>query len=325
MRWILSIATGPAQASLIEAARRRAYSIIGVDRSPNTDLVDIAIPISTHSTDEVINELGKTDKYPKFEGVLCRSSGLAVETATTVAEKYSLPTAGLIVARCSVSKWNLFNWASYYGLATIPTRRSKELAIIPETSNAIVIKPAMPLYGKRNVFLVKEVEQIKVAMSKASKESLDGYALVQPFLEGEDIGLVTLNRNGKIVWSSFFQEFASFQDGAISGEGVASLRANFDSQAQKDMISTASIMIDQSKTSGFVFFTFRYVGSSKPMLYEVNTGLSGDGLADRLLPAMWPRIDFLDLDVAAMTGQELAIPDGLPLSVKVIDGIVSAI
>jgi len=57
MRWILTIATGQSQVTLIEAARQRGYSIIGVDRSPNVDLVDIAIPISTHSTDEVINKL----------------------------------------------------------------------------------------------------------------------------------------------------------------------------------------------------------------------------------------------------------------------------
>lgn len=321
MCWILIIGTGPSHAPLIEAARRRGYSIIGVDRSPNTDLVDISIPISTYSTDKVIDELGKTNKYPKFEGVLCRSSGPAVETAATVAEKHSLPTAGLRVAKCSVSKWDLFNWACRNGLATIPTLRRKELTTISKNWNAVVIKPAMPVYGKKNVFLVKEAGQIKLAMSKACEESLDGYAIAQLFVEGEDISLVTLNRNGKILWSGFYQEIVSFQDGVVSGEGVATLRPNFYSQAQEEMKATAKLLIKQSGSSGFVFFSFRYVDSAKPMLYEVNPGLCGDELADKLLPAMWPRADFFDLEVAAMTGQELALPQGLPLSVKVFNGM----
>ena len=201
-RWVLTIGTGPSQAPLIEAARQRGYSIIGVDRSPNSNLVDIAIPISTHSTDEVINKLENTNEYPKFEGVLCRSSGPAVETAATVAEKYSLPTAGLKVARCSVSKWGLFNWASHYGLPTIPTLRCTELTTIPATWNAVVIKPAMPVYGKKNVFLIRETDQMGPAINSACEESLDGYSIVQPFVLGEDVGLVALSREGKLIWST---------------------------------------------------------------------------------------------------------------------------
>ena len=317
MSWVLTIGTGSSQAPLIEAARRSGYSIIGVDRSPNNDLVDIAIPISTYSTDKVINELWGNNKYPEFEGVLCRSSGPAVETAAAVSEKYSLPTAGLKVAECSVSKWHLFNWASHFGLATIPTLRSKELPTIPQTWNTVVIKPAMPVYGKKNVFLIREPDQMGPAIDNACEESLDGHSIVQPFVLGEDIGLVALSRQGRIIWSTFYQEYTSFEGDAVLGLGVASLYTEFDAQVKKRIHQSAEIMLSQSNSSGFVFFSFRCAESESPLLYEVNPGLCGDGLADKLLPAMWPGVDFFSMDVLAMTGRSLELPFGSPRAAKV--------
>ena len=252
--------------------------------------------------------------------MLCRSSGPAVETAATVAEKYSLPTAGLKVARCSVSKWGLFNWASHHGLPTIPTLRCTELTTIPATWNAVVIKPAMPVYGKKNVFLIRETDQMGPAINSACEESLDGYSIVQPFVLGEDVGLVALSREGKLIWSTFYQEYTSFEDGAVLGLGVSSLRAEFDAQVKKRIHRSAEVMLSRSNSSGFVFFSFRCANSGSPLLYEVNPGLCGDGLAEKLLPAMWPGVDFFTLDVVVMTGQSLELPVGSPRSAKVVNG-----
>jgi len=318
--WVLSIGTGPNQAPLIGAARKLGYSIIGVDQSPNLDLIDIPIPISTYFTQDVIDELIKTGRYPRFEGVLCRSSGPAIVTSVIVSEKYSLPSAGKIIANCSVSKWDLFSWANKNGISTIPTLRCKQLFSLPENWNEVVIKPAEPVFGKKNVFLIRDSDQIESAMRKACEESLDGYAIVQPFVQGEDVGLVTLSQKGKILWSSFYQELTSLQGCTISGRGVASLRSDFDIQVKKEIKKSAEFMLNQSNACGFVFYSFRCTDSENPMLYEVNPGLCGDQLADKLLPAMWPGNDFFSLDVAVMTGHSLDFPVESPLSVKVIDG-----
>lgn len=321
-RWVISVGCGPNQAPLISAAKNYGYSVIGIDRSPATDLVDIAIPISTYSKRDVIAELGEAGKYPQFEGVLCRSSGPAVETAFAIAEKYSLHSAGQAVVEGSISKWHLFSWANRNAIPTIPTLRCKELVRVPDGWDGVVVKPAEPVYGKKNVFLVREPDQIAPAVDKARKESLDGHSIVQPFVLGEDVGLVTLSREGKILWGAFYHEHTSFEGGAVSGLGVASLRAEFDDQVKKRIYQSAEVMLNQSNSSGFVFFSYRCNNSGSPMLYEVNPGLCGDELADKLLPAMWPGVDFFTMDVAAMTGRSLELPVGSPLAAKVVNGNV---
>lgn len=322
-RWVISVGCGPNQVPLIRAAKNYGYSVVGIDRSPAIDLVDIAIPISTHSKRDVIAELGKAGKYPEFEGVLCRSSGPAVETAFAIAENYSLRFAGQAVVECSISKWHLFNWANKNRIPTIPTLRCKELVTVPEGWVEMVVKPAVPLYGKKNVFLVRGADQMAPAIDKASEESLDGHSIVQPFVPGEDVGFVALSREGKVIWSAFYQEYTSFKDGAVSGLGVTSLRDGFDVQVKKQIHQSAEVILSRSISSGFVFFSFRCANSGGPMLYEVNPGLCGDELADKLLPAMWPGVDFFTMDVAAMTGRSLEFPVAPPLAAKVVNGNVS--
>lgn len=53
--WVLSVACGKNQWPLLKVAKQLGYSIIGVDQSPFTDLVDLPIPLSTHATKEVLS------------------------------------------------------------------------------------------------------------------------------------------------------------------------------------------------------------------------------------------------------------------------------
>lgn len=317
MSWILVLGTGPSQAPLIHAARRRGFSIIGIDRLPNPNLVDVEIPISTYEADKIINELDDGKKYPKPSGVLCRSSGPPLKTAVSIANKYSLPSSGSTIAECSISKLALFNWAKENKIPTIATLRCTGLEKIPSQWEVVIVKPSSPVFGKKNVFLIDKHGDLASAIKIASTESLDGYALVQPFIDGIDVCMVTVARNGKLLWSSFFQETVSFKNGAAKGEGVGSLGNNLRNEELQVMAMTAKLLIKKSNASGFVFFSFRCPRKQAPMLYEVNPGLCGDNIAEKLFPAMWPNFDFYDLDVASATNDLLRFPSSPPLTATV--------
>lgn len=321
-RWVVCVGCGPKQAPLMEAAKVSGYYIIGIDRKPDCDLIDIAIPISTYAKEDVLLELGAQGGYPKFDGVLCRSSGPAVETAFAVANLNGLLSSGRLVVECSLSKWKLFNWSIANRIPTIPSIRCNSCTKAPREWKRTVVKPAEPVYGKKNVFLVDNTVQMKFAIEEACKESLDGHCLMQPYIQGEDIGLIALSRKGKLLWSSFYQECTTFKEGAVNANGVRSLHNRFEDSLKSKIQLYAEKMIRKTQASGFTFFTFRCSQSGCPMLYEVNPGLCGDFLADKLLPAMWPGVNFFELDVATMTGQKVTVPQGPPLSVRIVDGKV---
>lgn len=321
-KWVLSVACGKSQVPLLKAAKQLGYSVIGVDQLPFTDLVDLPIPLSTHATEEVLFELRDGD-YPKFKGVLCRSSGPAVVTANAIAEAYSLPTTGNLVSECSVSKSLLHDYLNKLGICTIPTILVESTEPKPDDWDEVVVKPSQPQFGKQNVYLISDDADYKTSLEAASAESMDGCALIQPFVTGLDIGLVTLSRNGVLVWHAFFQELNGWDGGVVDAKGVSSLEEPLSNQQENKVIASAQKVITDSRSTGFIFFAFRVTDHQIPMLYEINPGLCGDLVADALLPALWPATNFFEIDVLTMTGEIARLPRAQPRGVKIINGVVS--
>lgn len=318
-KWILSVACGRSQETLLRTAKRLGYSIIGVDKAPITELIDIAIPLSTHATKELLAELA-SGKYPKFDGVICRSSGLAVKTANAIAKAYSLPRAGDLVINCSISKSFLHDSLHNFGLKTIPTFLVTPNESRPENCFMAVVKPAQPLFGKKNVFLISDDESYVKSVSLACDESMDGFAVVQPYIQGRDIGLITCSQNGNLVWSSFFEEVNNFSSGVIQAKGVSTLEKYLSKEQEEHAITLARKVISESKSSGFVFFSYRVNESENPYIYEINPGLCGDYIVDILLPAMWPFINFFEIEILAMTGHRVNLPLLRPNNARVCNG-----
>ncbi len=321
-KWVLSVACGKSQESLLRTARKLGYSIIGVDQSPITEFLDIAIPLSTHATDEVLNELA-SGNFPKFDGVICRSSGLAVRTANAIAQAYSLPRAGNLVSSCSISKSFLHDCLVNLGLKTIPTFIVRPNESRPSGWDKMVVKPSHSLFGKKNVFLISDDESYATSVAAACDESMDGCAVVQPFIPGRDIGLITLSQNGNFVWSTFFEENNDLSCGAVKANGVSTIKRPLSHQQEKYAITLAKRVINESESSGFVFFSFRVKEFEDPMIYEINPGLCGDHVADILLPAMWPSSNFFEIEVLVMTGFEVKLPKLRCNTVTVCNGKIS--
>lgn len=305
---MLSVACGKNQEPLLNAAKQLGYSIIGVDQSPDTELVDLPVRMSTHATDEVLYEL-KNGGYPKFDAVLCRSSGPAVVTAAVIAEAYSLPTTGNLVAKCSVSKTLLHHYLTKRDICTVPTLLAKPGELKPDRWQQVVIKPSQPQFGKKNVYLISEQAEYMSAIQAAVCESLDGCALAQKYIEGSDVGLVTLSRSGEIIWYAFFQELNDWDGTVIDPLGVSSLKVPLSQRQHDGAILSAKKVIADSGSTGFVLFSFRVFDTADPMLYEINSGLCGDQIAESLLPGMWPGFDFFQMDVLTMTNHEPPLPN----------------
>lgn len=320
-KWVLSVACGKNQEPLLKAAKAQGYSIIGVDQSPSSDLVDIPIPLSTHATEEVLSELRDGD-HPKFEGVLCRSSGPAVVTANAIAEAYSLPNIGNLVSKCSVSKWFLHDYLNKLGICTIPTILVESTGPKPDDWTKVVVKPSQSQFGKKNVYLISDDGDYRTLLEAASAESTDGRALIQPFVTGLDIGLVTLSRNGLLVWYTFFQEHNGWHGGVVDAKGVSSLEKPLSNQQETNVIASSQKVIADSRSTGFIFFAFRVSDHQIPMLYEINPGLCGDLVAETLLPSLWPKTNFFEIDVLTMTGANCMPPRSQPRGAKINHGIL---
>lgn len=317
--WVISIGTGYSQAPLIRAAKDAGYRVLGVDRAPDLALADDALPISTYDAQQVVAALADHPERRRVRAVLARTSGPAVQSAARAADELDLPGFGMGLAAASLSKSALRDAARQAG---VPNVGGQCLAEPPEWQDGAdrVIKPDQPLYGKRNVYRARSADELASAFAAAAAESVNGLVECQPYHGGRDLGLVLALSRGRPLWRFLYDELVSEKDGRFQGRGVAGPARRIHPDTHRAILEAAEGLAAHWGSTGFVFFSFRLPASDTALLYEVNPGLCGDGLADRLFPAIWPNQDFFDLDVAIMSGKEPVMPPPTLTRVALVDG-----
>ena len=297
--FVISIGCGTDQVPLIKAAQSLGLKVLGVDRENGRGLVDELILESTYDTTTILETLSRRKESEYVKGVLCRSSASAVVTADAVARLLSLPRCGSSVAQSSLSKSILCETSKKLDIPTIPILALCDLDFTVDSFRCVV-KPDIPKMGKKNVFLVGP-NTLHAALIAAEADSLNSKAIIQPFVEGEDIIVFAAFQFGKVIWYDLFSEKNKFVSTKINHSGLAALSDTKYSDLEARLIPIAECFAGSARASGFVSFSFRIENNGNCFLYEVNPGLCGDEIAEKFLPHRW-HADFFKTDVAIMIG-----------------------
>ena len=305
-RWIAAVGCGPKQAQSLEVAHQLGYKVLGIDRNPFQQNVDYPLAISTYSSEKVVSAFIDNPCLPSISGVIGRVSGPAISTINLLAKLKQLPGPGTLLTECCISKWSLHQWCLKNGLKTIRTSRraaddNESSSMEDLESVEIIIKPCQPIYGKKNVYRTNTFTSAKDFLEKACAESLDGHAIVQDFIDGIDIGIITACVDGLVIWSHLFQEFNDFDGSKIRGLGVGELKQQISYHDRKEILQTCSKLAADSRTTGFACFSFRKSNQGEIYLYESNFGLCGDGIVENLLSTTFPSINFIAEDIYLAT------------------------
>jgi len=312
--YVISIGSGRSQRPLIQSAQRQGFKVLGIDRAPDYDLLDEAIICSTYDAEEALRLVCEHPLRNSIRAVLARTSGPALITAAKISKKLAVSGTNEFLARLSLSKSDLRNVCELKGVSSPKGQAYQECPALPE--GTWVVKPDQPLYGKKNVYCVQTQAELSKVFDKCVDESVNGCVEIQTYEQGEDIGLVLLMKAGEILWHGFYQEVVELNSRQFSGAGV---KGPWHGDGEPKMIEIARNIIGHEDVSGFVFFSFRVSEDSQAMhLYEVNPGLCGDGLADKLMPTIWTCDDFFSLDVAIHTNTPFKLPseNGINFHVK---------
>lgn len=303
---VVCVGTGPSQRPLIDAAHALGFWVIGIDRTPDEARVDFPLATSTYDTEAVLAAVDKHPLRSGIRGVLARVSGPAVVTGARLAASLGVPGCGVRFAAASLVKSKL-RAAGEFGVSVLEGRLlTAEDAWVSGCD--WVLKPDSPLHGKRNVYRVRSAAAYRKAFQAAAEESLNGRVLCQPYRAGSDLGLVVLLSEGQLRWSCFYEELVDEIDGHFGGRGVVGPADDLPVALVDRLLADVGRLAAGWGGDGFIFFSFRRLPAGEVLLYEINPGLCGDGLADRLFKAIWPSCDFFAADVLAMTGQPPALP-----------------
>ena len=316
-KWIISIGTGKSQRQLISQAKHMGFKVIGIDRDPDVNLVDDNLKISTYSHQGIIKVLGDAILNRKIEGVISRTSGPATFTAAKVSEFLKLPTATSIFAQSVLSKSHLAKTAMRKNIETIEIVNIGHGLGLDEGID-LVIKPDQPILGKQNVYRVKSLSQYQDARKKAMHESFNKKCICQKFIAGREIGVMIAVSRGRFLWHFIFEEIVGeLVGGKFQGIGVKGPASRLKSYVKKSLLSSCLKFIENLEATGFLFFSFKVTEQNNIFLYEVNQGLSGDGIVDFLMPKIWPKVNFFELDVLLSIGEVPEFPSTALFNQKV--------
>jgi hypothetical protein len=317
--WVVSIGTGPSQRPLIAAARAGGWRVLGVDRAPDNELVEASVACSTWDADAVLAAVAAHSVRLRIRAILARTSGPPVITAARLAAHLKVAGPSPDLAALSFSKSCLRQACEDLRIATPPGAVHRTLPPWPGEGRWIV-KPDAPDDGKEHVYLVEEAEGWSRAFAASAAASLNGQVEMEAFVPGRDVGLCVAASAGQIVWTTAYEEVVGFVGGAVRGRGVLAPSRALACEQRAAMETAAGALLGPCRASGFVFLSFRVEGGGEPVLFEVNPGLCGDGLADRLFPALWPGADFFALEVGLLTGGNGPFPGPAGGAVAWIDG-----
>lgn len=312
---VIIIGTGHASKPYFEICEGLNILTVGVDRNPCNAPGNFHIAESTYDfvrVERACRRLVESEGLT-IVGVLSRSSGPAVLTLAGLVETFGVLGVSQDLARACVSKKELSREGN---LLSIPSPRVLEdpdelnKALLRGTS--VVVKPDIPIIGKRGISVVSTPGEVANANALAAENSFNHEALTQEYVPGSDVFLVTHVRGPRILWHAFFEERVGYSSGKFFNEGL-SWGKEIDENVASRMVSSATAFLTTNPGNGTVVFSFRHSRASA-FLYEVNVGLVGDGLFDYLWPMVWPTDNPFLREVRTMIGLPVVFPNkpGIP-------------
>lgn len=310
---IICLAAGPSQVLVIKKAREMGFRVIAVDQNPKAvgfAFADEKIVMSTYEPIPIINRLRDFKKY-EIRGLINRSSGPPVVTAARISRAFSLPGIDPDTAEVMVSKFKLNTACRKEGIRVPDCQVAQALTEVnlDKVSYPAIIKPSLSLVGKGGVRIVKRQSGLQRAFGITKEFSCDGWVNIEKYIDGEDICLMAMVQNGKLLPVVMLDELnRTDEDGRICGVGFAVPSKFSDTALRKRILDLAQEIVVKFQLQTTVFImACRCRQGDLPYLIEIHLDLGGDLILDELLPAS-SDFDFIKYAINILTGQAAVSP-----------------
>jgi len=305
---IICLAAGKSQKSLLSKAKSLGYVIVAVDKNPHAlgfKYADIAIYESTYDAKKIIQKLEIfNDKY-RWIGVLNRSSGPPVSVVAELSEYFNIPGVPVRAAKSLVNKDQFREICTKYNLPTPKYKifSSKDDVAAESIEFPVVVKPALSLIGKSGISVVSSKKDFPSAVEYAKSKTINDKILIEEYLPGPDLTLVSFFLHGKICPICLLDELNIELDGKVTSRGykIHAIPDKNELELNAASISQNIANLLDIKRSPFMA-SFRTASDGTLRLIEIHLDLGGDLLIEEVFPRALP-YDFEELAVKMCVGE----------------------
>jgi biotin carboxylase len=311
-RAVICLAAGKSQMVVIRKAKEMGFSVIAVDRNPEApgfQLADEKIISSTYDAVPILSELRQFSYCYEFSGVVNRSSGPPVVTASELSKDLGLPGAAPEVARRVIDKERLKE-AFRESIVQVPAGRG--ISGVEEVSELrlgfpCVVRPVLSLIGKSGVQVVRDQSSLPQAIKRAQDVSFNGRVMVEEFIHGNNVSLYGFVRNGDLQPLILVDELNGIDpEGCVQGVGMAvPSRFRHTKEGKRIEAAVHDVVARLGIGTSVCYMSFRCLPGGWPTLIEIHLDMGGDLIMDELLPASTD-FDFITYFIRGLTGERLS-------------------
>jgi len=304
---VICLAAGKSQKPIIATAKSLGYAVVAIDQNREADgfkYTDFKIYQSTYDFDAIIKELDKLKNKYNFIGVINRSSGPPVITAAKISKHFNLPGVPIESAKILVNKDKMRIACSK---RNIPSPKYKIYHIdkcntVSIDKLPVVVKPALSLVGKSGVSIIRSKNKIKSSIKYAIENTINKKILLEEFLKGPDLSLVSFVDDGQLYPICLLEEInIEKKDGTLSAKGYKTHDSDINNWTQQAYYIAKKIISEFNIERSAFMISFRSDSKNNLRLIEVHLDIGGDLMIEAFYPKAFP-FDFLKLAVEMATG-----------------------
>lgn len=308
---VISVGCGESQLLVIQAAVDLGFSVIGLDKNENAigrALCDEFCCRSTHNfLDFETSLLNYTYSY-EIVGILNRSSGTPVITVAEISKYLKLNYYSSEAAETVINKHQFFTFLSSHNFASPATQvRSKDAIVSGDViiNYPCLVKPSLSTVGKSGIYKVSSSSKLEEFIQKSFKSTDNEYVLVQNYLEGKDVALISMVIEGQLYVYEIIEEVNSVLNEKINGKGVLT-PARIDIEQRNELINTAKTLAKKLNIINSPFMLSFRIDKGKAYIMELHLDFGGDLILDVLLPLSTKRNVAEDLIKALLFRSEFS-------------------
>jgi len=295
---IICLGAGVSQLPLIKAAKEEGYNVIAIDCNPNAPgflLADTKIIKSTYDTVKVLNALHSVEKQHHFCGLVARTSGPALKTAAAIAEEFHLPGLSREIVPLATEKSKLREFCGSHSILMPKGQKVSQIKELdPKLQMPLIIKPDLPLIGKKDVRVVWKSFDLESAVQATIQSSGNSFAEVEEYIDGFDVGCLFHANKGAFAIKAFWDEFVGIgQNGNILGLGVSVPSVIAGSAVEPKIRSIVeSFASFFTNINALLILALRIDLTGNIYIIELHADLGGDLIAEELLPLADSSFDY---------------------------------
>jgi biotin carboxylase len=305
-KFVVCIAAGKGQVPVILKAKSLGYSVVAIDQNinaPGFRYADFKICQSTYDSNAIIKSLKKLNI--RFVGILNRSSGPPVITTSKISHYFNIPGVPI---KSAISLVNKDKMRSTFAKLKVPNPKYKIYSIKKYKTKGnfsfpFVIKPGLSLIGKSGVSVVNIKNKINNAIKYAEKYTINKKIIIEEFLEGPNISLISFVNNGKFFPIALLEEINMMdKNGKIFPSGYRTISANQINLRKKVYKIALTIISKFNIQRSPLMISFRQKPNKDLIIVEIHLDMGGDMLIEKFFPKAFS-FDFLELAIKMATSK----------------------